>query len=80
MATTKPIKTSRRTNVDTRSLMANQDTVEKGNSTATRTRRVTFSTTPEVYSAVEDAAWERRISRSKLIEDALCEYLNLGSA
>lgn len=58
-------------------LMDLQDTKARGDSRATRTRRVTFSTTDEVADAVEDAAYERHMPRSRLIEDALVQYLGL---
>ena len=58
-------------------LMANQDTSARGDSTATRTSRITFSTTEEVARAVSDAAHDRRMSRSQLIEAALRDYLGL---
>lgn len=58
-------------------LMSNQDTAFKGDSKATRIARITFSTTQEVAQLVSDAAHDRRMSRSQLIEAALREYLGL---
>lgn len=68
----KPIKTSRR-----RMLVDTVDARSRGDSNATRTRRITISTTDDIAQAVEDAAYERHVSRSRLIEAALVEYLGL---
>ena len=79
MATKKPVKLSDRKKKEPapQKLMDNQDTVAKGDSTATRTRRVTFSTTAEVYNALDAAAWEQHLSKSQLIEKAVATYLEL---
>ena len=70
----KPVKTSQR---KVSKLMDFQDAKSRGDSTATRTERITFSTTADVAKAVENAAYDRHMSRSKLIEAAIAEYLNL---
>lgn len=56
-----------------------QDTSTRGDSRATRTRRVTFSTTEEIGNALENAAYERHMNRSRLIEEAIVAYLKLDA-
>lgn len=59
-------------------IMDNQDTVNKGDSRAVRTVRMTFSTRPEVQAKIAKAAHDRWISRSRLIEEAILAYLGEG--
>lgn len=58
-------------------LMELQDTHAKGDSKASRTARMSFSTTPEFKKVVDDAAYERRIPMSHLIEAAVRQYLDM---
>lgn len=58
------------------SLMDNQNKLA-GDSKATRTEFIGISTTPEIKKAVEEAAHEERISKSRLVEKAIAAYLNL---
>lgn len=58
-------------------LMENQDTNGKGDSRAERTARTSFSTTPEILDKLTDEAYERRMPRSQLIEEAIVSYLKL---
>lgn len=58
-------------------LMDLQDTRAKGDSKASRTARMSFSTTPEFKKIVDDAAYERRIPMSHLIEAAVRQYLGM---
>lgn len=51
--------------------------VSSGDSCAIRTRRITFSTTDRIYDAIENAAYDRHMSKSRLIEQALVEFLVL---
>lgn len=58
-------------------LMELQDTRSKGDSKASRTARMSFSTTPEFKKVVDDAAYERRMPMSHLIEAAVRQYLGM---
>ncbi len=58
-------------------IMGNQDTKSKGDSRAERTARTSFSTTPEILDKLTDEAYERRMPRSQLIEEAIVSYLKL---
>lgn len=58
-------------------VMDYQDTKSSGDSRATRTCRITFSTTQEIGDAVENAAYDRHMNKSRLIEQALVEFLGL---
>ena len=69
------LKKTNKTNSTT--LMDHQDTISRGDSKAVRTERITFATTPEIVDAITDAAYEKRVSRSKLIEAAIVEFLGL---
>lgn len=59
-------------------LMELQDHRAKGDSKASRTARMSFSTTPEFKKIVDDAAYERRIPMSHLIEAAVRQYLGMS--
>lgn len=59
-----------------KSLMDNQNRLA-GDSKATRTEFIGISTTPEIKRAVEDAAHEERINKSRLVEKAIAAYLDL---
>lgn len=61
----------------TAKIMDHQDTVHKGDSRAVRTARTSFTTTPEILDALTDAAYERRMPRSQLIEECIVEHLGL---
>lgn len=52
-----------------------KDAPADGGSRATRTVRLSISTTPEVQAMVTEAAHERWVSRSQLVEDAIVAYL-----
>lgn len=58
-------------------IMDYQDTVRKGDSRAVRTARVSFTTRPEVVEALTEAAYERRMPRSQLIEECIVAHLGL---
>ncbi|MGN0959191.1 MAG: hypothetical protein ACI4OC_00425 [Coriobacteriales bacterium] len=58
-------------------LMELQDKRAKGDSRASRTARMSFSTTPEFKKIVDDAAYERRMPMSHLVEEAIRQYLGL---
>ncbi len=69
-----PIKTAGRRG-GTGKLMDRQDTTRRGDSTATRTHHLSVTLTDEVANAIEEASWERRTSKSRLIEEAIVAYL-----
>lgn len=58
-------------------LMSRQDNTLRGDAKASRVARVTFSTTDEIVGLLEDAAFEKRTSKSRIIEDAVKQYLGL---
>lgn len=62
---------------DSTKLTDGQDTSTCGDSHATRTCRITFSTTQEIGNAIENAAYERHMNRSRLIEAAVVAFLGL---
>lgn len=58
-------------------IMDNQDVGDKGDSRAVRTARTSFTTTPEILDALTDAAYDRRMPRSQLIEECIVSHLGL---
>ena len=58
-------------------LMELQDPRSKGDSKASSTASMAFSTTPEFKTTVQDAAYKLRVPMSHLIEVAVKEYLGL---
>lgn len=79
MATIKKpaIREQKRKEIASPTLMGNQDTKAKGEGKAMRTEKICISTTPEIVEAVRVASFEKKLSRSKLVEEALISYLNL---
>ena len=58
-------------------LMDNQDTVNRGNSTATKTERITFCLDKQTAETLTNAAYDRHMSRSELINNLIIKGLNI---
>ena len=59
-------------------LMDNQDTVNRGDSKATKTERICFCLDSETAEILTNAAHDRRISRSELLKDLIVKGLKIS--
>ena len=71
MTAKKIVKTSNK-------LMDNQETVDRGDSKATITERISFSVDKETADALTDEAYDRHMSRSELLRTLIVEGLKLN--
>ena len=56
-------------------VMDYQDTKSSGDSRATRTCRITISTTDEIADAIDEAAHKHRMNRSRYVEWCVMQQL-----